>query len=67
MGMLATGHHFLRPVLPRKDKKTVLWSGVDVMITIFCNFCQIFGKQLAFFKKPMLWLKNAQFSFVLES
>jgi hypothetical protein len=24
MGMLATGHHFLRPVLPRKDKKTVL-------------------------------------------
>jgi hypothetical protein len=29
-------------------------AGVDVTITIFCNFCQISGKNLHFSQKPML-------------
>jgi hypothetical protein len=29
-------------------------SGVDVMITIFCDFCQFSAKKLAFSQKPML-------------
>jgi hypothetical protein len=32
------------------------WPGVDVMITIFCDFCQFSAKKFGvFFQKPMLW------------
>jgi hypothetical protein len=30
------------------------FPGVDVMITIFCDFCQFLAKKLAFSQKPML-------------
>jgi hypothetical protein len=40
----SNGHKALALVAP----------GVGVMITIFCDFCQISAKQLAFFSKPML-------------
>jgi hypothetical protein len=29
-------------------------TGVDVMITIFCDFCQFSAKKLRFSQKPML-------------
>jgi hypothetical protein len=29
----------------------LMWQGVDVMVTIFCNFCQFSAKKLAFFSK----------------
>jgi hypothetical protein len=32
-------------------------SGVDVMITIFCNFCQFSAKKLAFFSKTNAIIK----------
>jgi hypothetical protein len=32
-------------------------SGVDVMITIFCDFCQFSAKQLAFFSKTNVMSK----------
>jgi hypothetical protein len=31
------------------------WSGVDVMIRIFCDFCQFPVKKWRYFQKPMLW------------
>jgi hypothetical protein len=41
--------------------------GVDVMITIFCDFLTIFGKKLAFFSKNQCYDQNfAYFSFVLS-
>jgi hypothetical protein len=40
------GGRYLLPLRP----------GVDVIITIFCDFCQFSVKKLAFFsQKPMLW------------
>jgi hypothetical protein len=47
-------------------------SGVDVMITIFCDFCTIFGKKIGVFLKnqcydhffqnlALFWVKNANF------
>jgi hypothetical protein len=49
-----------------------LWPGVDVMITIFCDFWQFSAKKLAFFSKTdvvikifhnlaLFWFKNANF------
>jgi hypothetical protein len=35
-------------------------SGVDVMITIFCNFCQFSAKKLAFFSKTNAMIKFSQ-------
>jgi hypothetical protein len=46
--------------------------GVDVMITIFCNFCQFSAEKMAFCSKtnvtikilhdsPLFWVKNANF------
>jgi hypothetical protein len=32
-------------------------SGVDVMITIFCDFCQFSAKKLAFFSKTNVMIK----------
>jgi hypothetical protein len=32
-------------------------SGVDVMITIFCDFCQFSAKKLAFFPKTNVMIK----------
>jgi hypothetical protein len=48
------------------------WSGVDVMIKIFCDFSQFSAKKLAFFSKTnvminffqnlaLFWVKNAKF------
>jgi Na+/melibiose symporter-like transporter len=31
--------------------------GVDVMITIFCDFCQFWAKKLAFFSKTNVMIK----------
>jgi hypothetical protein len=36
-------------------KATHLCPGVDVMITIFCDFCQFSVKKWRFSQKPMLW------------
>jgi hypothetical protein len=47
-------------------------AGTDVMITIFCDFCQFSAKKLAFFSKTnvmikflnnlaLFWVKNANF------
>jgi hypothetical protein len=45
-----------RPV--RKTfKLSTSWSGVDVMITIFCDFCQFSAKKLAFFSKTNVIIK----------
>jgi hypothetical protein len=33
-------------------------SWVDVMIAIFCDFCQFSAQKLAFSQKPMLCCKN---------
>jgi hypothetical protein len=52
--------------------KTYLAPGVDVMITIFCDFRQFSAKKLAFFSKTnvmikilhnlaLFWVKNANF------
>jgi hypothetical protein len=32
-------------------------TGVDVMITIFCDFCQFSAKKLAFFSKTNVMIK----------
>jgi uncharacterized Fe-S radical SAM superfamily protein PflX len=32
-------------------------SGIDVMITIFCDFCQISAKKMAFFSKTNVMIK----------
>jgi hypothetical protein len=32
-------------------------AGVDVMITIFCDFCQFSAKKLAFFSKANVMIK----------
>jgi branched-subunit amino acid transport protein AzlD len=53
--------------------KTTLNPGVDVMITIFCDFSQFSAKKLTFFSKTnvmikilhniaLFWVKNAIFS-----
>jgi hypothetical protein len=34
--------------------------GVDVMITIFCDFCQFSAKKLAFFSKTNVMIKTLQ-------
>jgi hypothetical protein len=41
----------------RKEKAVSLNSGVDVMITIFCDFCQFLAKKLAFSKKTNVMIK----------
>jgi hypothetical protein len=33
-------------------------SGVDVIITIFCDFCQLSAKKLEFFSKSNVKIKN---------
>jgi hypothetical protein len=40
-----------REVADQKNKKMI--PGVDVMVTIFCDFRQFSAKQLAFFSKPV--------------
>jgi hypothetical protein len=32
-------------------------SGVDVMVTIFCDFCQFLANKLAFFSKTNVMIK----------
>jgi hypothetical protein len=42
-------------------------SGVDVMITIFCDFSQFSAKKLAFFSKTNVMINFfSKFSFVLS-
>jgi hypothetical protein len=42
-------------------------TGIDVMITIFCDFCQFSPKKLAFSSKNNVMIQIfAQFSFVLS-
>jgi hypothetical protein len=38
-----------------KEFSYLFLPGVDVMITIFCDFPQFSAKKLAFFQKPTLW------------
>jgi hypothetical protein len=38
----------------RNIAKMMIRAGVDVMITIFCDFCQFSAKKLPFSQKPML-------------
>jgi hypothetical protein len=33
------------------------WPGVDVMITVFCNFCQVLAKRLALFSRTNVMIK----------
>jgi hypothetical protein len=43
------------------------WPGVDVMITIFCDFRQFWAKKLAFFSKTNVMITIfAKTSFVLR-
>jgi hypothetical protein len=42
---------FLQGVLSTKYLQDLRQQGVDVMITIFCDFCQFSPKTLAFFSK----------------
>jgi hypothetical protein len=35
----------------------LIYIGVDVMITIFCDFWPIFGEKLAFFPKSNIIIK----------
>jgi hypothetical protein len=47
--------------IPGADSVWDSTPGVDVMITIFCDFCQISAKKLAFFSKtPILWSQFLQ-------
>jgi hypothetical protein len=43
-----------------RDVADTLGSGVDVMITIVCDFCQFSAKKLAFFSKANVMLKFLQ-------
>jgi hypothetical protein len=36
---------------------TRISSGVDVMITVFCDFCQFLAKKLVFFSKANVTIK----------
>jgi hypothetical protein len=47
---------FLQGNQQRKRKKcfVILRTGVDVMITIFCDFCQFSAKKWRFSQTPML-------------
>jgi hypothetical protein len=43
----------------KTPQKTELWQrcllpGIDVMATIFCDFCQFSAKKMRFSQKPML-------------
>jgi hypothetical protein len=44
-------------------------SGVDIMITIFCDLCQFSAKKLAFFSKTNVMIKilHKQAVFVLKT
>jgi hypothetical protein len=44
---MKNNYHFLSQFV----KKIRFLPGVDVMITIFCDFCQLSAKNLAFFSK----------------
>jgi hypothetical protein len=48
---VATGSVELKWVLRLKPG----WPGVDVMITIFCDFWQFLAEKWSFSQKPMLW------------
>jgi hypothetical protein len=39
-------------------ERTFPQPGVDVLITIFCDFCQFSAKKLAFFSKYNVMIKN---------
>jgi hypothetical protein len=61
--LFETGPRKWRPVVEpttgrrtydRSPQKTILGSGVDVMITIFGDFGQFSSKKLRFSQKPML-------------
>jgi hypothetical protein len=61
-------HPILRPTsdaLVDHASRVVVWngfgSGVDVMIAIFCDFCQLSEKKLAFFSKT-----NATITFLIK-
>jgi hypothetical protein len=54
-------------VVAEESKVVGLAPGVDVVITIFCDFCQFSVKKLAFFSKTNVMIKIfAYFSFVLR-
>jgi hypothetical protein len=58
------GYQFHR-VLQRQ--RCINLPGVDVMITIFCDFCQFSAKKLAFFSKTNLMINFfSKFGFVLS-
>jgi hypothetical protein len=38
-----------------RRKKLAFFSKTNVMITIFCDFCQFSAKHWRFSQKPMLW------------
>jgi hypothetical protein len=40
-------------ILKYLEKSIRVEAGVDVMIAIFCDFCQFSAKKLAFTQKPM--------------
>jgi hypothetical protein len=42
------------PGVAKSKKQLLQKSSVDVMITIFCDFCQFSAKKLAFSQKPLL-------------
>jgi hypothetical protein len=60
---LATFEIFSKPLKANTDtmgENSPNLSGVDVMITIFCDFCQFSAKNLRFSQKPMLWSQFLQ-------
>jgi hypothetical protein len=43
-----------------KNRTKILKPRIDVMITIFCDFCQVSAKKLAFFTKTDVMIKFLQ-------
>jgi hypothetical protein len=44
----------------KNDRRHFAQSGVGVLITIFCYFCQVSAKKLAFFLRGNVMMKNLQ-------
>jgi hypothetical protein len=58
LGTLAVQKNFFVPIVPMKPfEKALVFPGVDVMITIFCDFCQFSAKKVAFFSKTNVMIK----------
>jgi hypothetical protein len=51
---------FQRRFSNRFSTGAVFRSGVDVMITIFCDLCQILAQKMAFFSKTNVVIKCYQ-------